>query len=267
MRSLASPCLVALLLLPGSIVAAQDAVYDCVIEPALTVEIASAEGGTLQEVLVGRGDTVSRGDVLARLDSTVEETTVALMEERSRSDAGIIAQVARLQLSQSQLDRVSTLVERNIGAVGQLEEAQATVEVARGDLSLARLNQRIAALEFERAQETLDRRTIRSPIDGVIVERLLYSGEYADRDKPIFVIAQIDPLHVEVFLPVEIFGSVEIGREAIIDPAPPIEGRYTGTITVIDRVFDAASGTFGLRVDLENPAFEVPAGHRCTVRF
>jgi hypothetical protein len=48
-------------------------------------------------------------------------------------------------------------------------------------------------------------------------------------------------------------------------PNEPIEGTYQGTVTVIDRVFDAASSTFGLRVELQNPDGLLPAGHRCQI--
>ncbi|QQA41434.1 efflux RND transporter periplasmic adaptor subunit [Pelagovum pacificum] len=247
--------------------AAAQVSYDCVIEPAQTVEIASPESGLVEEVPVRRGDVVAAGDVLARLESRVEETTISLLEERAVSDAEIVAQQARLNLTESQRARAQTLVERNIGAANDLEEAEASVEVALGDLSLAQMRKRIAELELERARETLERRTIHSPIDGIVVETNLSAGEYADPNSPVLQLAQIDPLHVQVFLPVSVFGEVEVGAEATIVTPPPLEGSHVGTISVIDRVFDAASGTFGLQIDLANPNHEIPAGLRCLVEF
>ena len=94
-------------------------------------------------------------------------------------------------------------------------------------------------------------------------ERRLTSGEYLTSDGYVTSLVQLDPLHVEAFLPVELFAEVTEGQNVTIRPAPPIGGVYQGTVTVRDRVFDAASGTFGVRVELPNPDGVLPAGHRC----
>jgi hypothetical protein len=50
-------------------------------------------------------------------------------------------------------------------------------------------------------------------------------------------------------------------------PEEPIGGVYEASVTVVDRVFDAASSTFGVRLDLPNLNFTLPAGLRCRIRF
>ena len=54
---------------------------------------------------------------------------------------------------------------------------------------------------------------------------------------------------------------------ATITMADPVGGRFTGRVTIVDRVFDSSSGTFGVRIELPNPDHSLPAGHRCTVTF
>jgi hypothetical protein len=49
--------------------------------------------------------------------------------------------------------------------------------------------------------------------------------------------------------------------------AEPVNHTVTATVTVVDQVFDAASGTFGVRFDLPNPDGSLPAGQRCRVTF
>ena len=44
-------------------------------------------------------------------------------------------------------------------------------------------------------------------------------------------------------------------------------GSYTGRVVIVDKVMDAASGTFGIRVELPNPSLGLPAGLKCRVRF
>ncbi|WP_371054949.1 efflux RND transporter periplasmic adaptor subunit [Rhodosalinus sp. K401] len=241
--------------------------FECVIEPAVEVSIASPAGGLLAEISVERGDVVHAGQPIARLDSGLEETTVALQRERAESDAEIEAARARLRLARSQAERLATLVERSIAPLGDLEEAEASVEVASREVSMAEMRQRIAALELERAEELLRQRTIRSPLDGEVLERRLFTGEYASSDVVIARIAQLDPLHVEAYLPIEMYRELERGMRAVVRPGSPISGRHEGTVTAIDRVFDPASGTFGVRVELPNPDLAIPAGLRCLVSF
>lgn len=241
--------------------------FECVIDPAVVVRVGGTVPGLLEAVVISRGDTVSKGQEIARLSSDVEQATVDLLSEQAASNAEIEAQLARELLAKSKLDRTRELEKRKVATTQQLEEAEAEFEVVTGELALARMRNRIAQLELERAKRVVDQRIIRSPIDGIVVERSLYAGEYLDQDGKVATVAQLHPLHVEAYLPVSYFGKIEVGSTAKIRPAEPIRGTFVGTVTVIDQVFDAASSTFGVRVELPNPDYRLPGGTRCRVSF
>ena len=80
-------------------------------------------------------------------------------------------------------------------------------------------------------------------------------------------IAQIDPLNVEVFAPVELLGRIETGMVAKVQPMAPVGGSHPAKVKIVDRVVDAASGTFGVRLEIPNPEYRLPAGLRCKVIF
>jgi multidrug efflux pump subunit AcrA (membrane-fusion protein) len=124
----------------------------------------------------------------------------------------------------------------------------------------------LAELEYKRSVEVLNRMTIRSPISGVVMERFLSPGEYVE-NQPVLKLAQIDPLNVEVFAPVEIFGTIKVGTLAKVRPEAPIGGSYNAKVVIVDRVIDAASGTFGIRLEIPNPKYHLPAGLKCRVIF
>jgi Ethanolamine utilization protein EutJ (predicted chaperonin) len=63
------------------------------------------------------------------------------------------------------------------------------------------------------------------------------------------------------------YGKVTLGQRALVMPEQPIGGNYRTSVTVVDRVVDAASGTMGVRLELANPKGAIPAGVRCRVRF
>jgi len=241
--------------------------FDCVIDPAVVVKVGSQVPGLLDSVLISRGDRITAGQVIATLASNVESATVALMTEQADSSSEIEAQRARLDLAEKKLARTRELVKRNISAKGDLEEAVAETEVVKRELAIAQMRKRAAELELNRAQTVLEQKTIRSPISGVVIERSLSKGEYLDQDGQLATIAQLDPLFVETFLPVSQFGSVKLGMPATVQPNEPIEGTYEGVVKVVDQVFDAASSTFGVRVELANAGHRLPAGHRCKVTF
>lgn len=241
--------------------------YDCVINPAVVVKVGSPIAGLIDKVFVQRGDTVKKGDKIARLRSKVEETTVALMDEKATNTAEMEAQQARLNLSKSKLERSEKLVQREITSVESLEQARSEHEVISRELAIAEMRHRVSQLELERAKELLAQRTIRSPINGVVLERAVNGGEFLHQEGYVVTVAQIDPLYVEAFIPVESYGQLKVGMTGKIRPHKPVEGVFDGTITVVDRVFDVASGTFGIRLRLDNPEGNIPAGHRCTLTF
>ena len=125
---------------------------------------------------------------------------------------------------------------------------------------------RLAELEYKRSVEVVKRMNIRSPVNGVVVDRYLHQGEYIE-DKPVMRLAQIDPLHVEVIMPVSMLGSVKNGMVAEVRPEAPVGGVYKAKVTIVDKVVDAASGTFGVRLELPNPDYKLPPALKCKVRF
>ena len=80
-------------------------------------------------------------------------------------------------------------------------------------------------------------------------------------------LAQIHPLYVEVIMAVANLGLVKVGMEAAVRPESPVGGLYNAKVIVVDRVVDAASGTFGVRLELPNPDYRLPPGLKCKVIF
>ena len=73
--------------------------------------------------------------------------------------------------------------------------------------------------------------------------------------------------HVEVIMPARYYESLSVGTPAVIFPEVPAGSEYEATIKVIDRVMDAASGTFVVRLEIPNEDYDLPAGTRCQARF
>lgn len=65
----------------------------------------------------------------------------------------------------------------------------------------------------------------------------------------------------------ELLGAIKVGMQADITPENPVGQVYKAKVTIVDRVIDAASGTFGVRLELPNPKYLLPAGLKCKVSF
>jgi RND family efflux transporter MFP subunit len=241
--------------------------FDCVIEPQQTVKLASPVVGVIAQLDVDRGDIVHRGQVVGKLEDGVEVATLALARAKASNDYTLAALETRLLFQRRKFDRLSKLSTNMFSSVTALEDAESDYKVTEQQISEAKLNRELARLEVVHAEEVVNQRTLRSPVDGVVVERLLVPGEYRNEQSPVLTLAQIDPLRTEVFVPTAYYGQVRDGGKATIRPEPPIGGSYLATVTVVDRVLDAASGTFGVRLALPNPELALPAGIRCKVRF
>lgn len=262
-----SLCALAALLAPSLGGAAQE--YDCMIEARQAVEIRSPVEAVIEQVHVKRGETVKKGQLLVTLAAGPERAALALAQSRARMQGEIRAAEARLDIAQKKAQRAEELFKQKFISTNARDEAQAELQLATEELRRTRETQQLNQLEAQRSAEVVAMRSIRSPLNGVVVEVMLKPGEFGaiTFKDPIMKLAEIDPLHVEVVLPVSQFGQVKPGQKASVVPEAPVGGRYDTTVALVDKVIDAASGTFGVRLELRNRKFDIPAGVRCRVQF
>jgi len=242
--------------------------YDCIIEARQVVDIRSPVEGLIERVAVERGESVKKGQVLVTLESGPERAALAVARQRAGAVGAVKSAEAKLDLAAKKANRAEELARQNFISSNALEEARTERSLAESDLKVARENQRLAELEVQRATEVLNLRTIRSPVTGVVVDRYLKTGEMATANvkDPILKLAEIDPLNVEVVLPATLYGSIQQGDQAEVSPETPVQ-KFVARVKVVDRVINAASGTFGVRLELPNEKLLVPAGAKCRMRF
>ncbi len=209
------------------------------IEPWETVSFSSQVPGILEKVNVERGAWVKRGAVIAQLKSDVERTDVQLAQ-------------ARVDFGKRKIERHEKLYEKKLVSAHDKDELETET--------------RLAEITLKEAEAKLNLLSIKSTIDGVVVERASSPGEYVG-EKPILTIAQINPLRVEVIVPTYLYGKIHVDDVARVQLAEPINKEFAAKVVIVDRVLDAASGTFGVRLKLPNDTLALPAGLKCKVIF
>jgi RND family efflux transporter MFP subunit len=244
--------------------------FECLIEPTQTVDISSPVIGLLAKVNVRRGDIVHKGEVIATLESTAETISTSLAHFKSEMTAPTITAESKVDFAKRKLERRQEMFEQNFMSAQERDEAESEFKLAQAELKLAQENKEVAKLEWQQQSSMLNLRTIRSPFDGVVVNQLIFPGEVVEpsgQKKAILKLAQLNPLRVYVILPMSVFGQVKTGMKVDVKPELPVGGQYPGNVLIIDRIVDAASGSFGVFLEIANPKLTVPAGVKCKAEF
>jgi len=244
--------------------------YECLIEPAETVELGTAVGGVLSHVYVRRGERIKHGQVLATLDSRAEQASADLARYKSQLAGPTELAEAKIEFSKRKFERRKDMAAEKLLAQQDSDDAESDLRQAQADLKVAQENRKVAQLEYEQQQAQLALRTIRSPLDGVVVDQMIWPGETVEpgaTKHAILKLARLDPLHVREVMPMQAFGKFTAGMKATVVPEIQPGKNYTASISSIDPTIDAASGTFVVFLDLPNPRFDMPSGVKCQATF
>jgi len=227
--------------LPGAALAdgIADAQLSCVVQPSQHLNLSSAVPGIVRAVLVERGDRVRRGQPLLQLVADVENAEADLAKTKA-------------DLAQRKLARNMDVIRKHLISGMESDQLEADAKIAQQ--------------EYEVARRTAAQKTTLSPIDGIVVARKTEPGQYVGSD-PVFELAKLDPLHVELVFKVSAYGRIKPGMAAKIALGAPVNGDRVGKVAIVDRVIDARSGTFGVRVRLPNPGLTIPSGVSCKADF
>jgi HlyD family secretion protein len=244
------------------------------LSPLVEVQVGSQVSGRIQELFADFNASVTKGQVIARIDPRLFETEVA------RARANVVAAEAAVTRAEANLldarlrnERATGLHDRGMGSRADAETTQAVRQAAQADVASARaaLAQALAALQ--QAETNLGYTTIYSPIDGVVISRDVAIGQTvaASLQTPtLFTIAE-DLRKMEVHTHV---AEADVGRLApgmAVDfgvDAYPSE-RFRGTIKEVRYSPETVQNvvTYDAVVSVENPERKLRPGMTAEVVF
>ena len=239
--------------------------FECLLEPWQVVEVRAPVDGMIASIAVSRGDTVRKGQPLVVLQSDAEKLALESAAYRARMEGQIAAARNRIDYATKKLSRLEDLKKDNFLSAQAGDEALAEKRLAESELQSAMEARELARIELLRTKELVALRTMTAPFAGVVVDRMLNPGDLAESGsgrKPVLKVAQIDPIRADVPLPASMFGQVRSGTKAVVTSTVG-GGRFDAIVRSVDRVIDAASGTFVARLEIANPRDLVPGGSRC----
>lgn len=233
-----------------------------IIEPYRTINVAAEEVGTIQEILVREGDLVKQGQILARLNSTVLFAQLAIAEQNSQAQGRLEASLAEMRLREHRLSQLRAL--RTDGAARQeeVDRAQSELAIAQANVRTAREELESRRLECERIKAQIDSRSVKAPIDGVVVKMLKDVGEFVAPNTPdVLTIVQIDQLIARCNISANMLDRVKAGQEHDIRLATG--ETVKGMIEFIDPVTDGASQMVTVKLRIDNTHGRFRSGEQC----
>ena len=254
--------LILLVLLSPGITLSETIEMDCIIEPDMIVELSSPVDGIVQEVFVDKSVYVKKGQILAKLESSVPQVMVNIARTKANMDDKIKARKIERELANKKNKLVLKLFKQGSVPLLEKEEAKALALLAEVGVKQAYNDKKMAGFELEKATANLKLHTITSPIEGVVIERYVHPGESV-KENPLLRLAKIDPMRVEIIVFSDLFGRIKKGMQVEVVSLGPNKSRYPAVVSLVDSIVDAASGTFGVRLNLPNADNKVIGGLKC----
>ncbi|WP_281561304.1 efflux RND transporter periplasmic adaptor subunit [Thalassomonas sp. RHCl1] len=240
--------------------------FDCLIEPGEVVDVGSPAPGVIEKVFVDRGDYVALGEPLSKLDSSVEQAALELARTRASSTVEIELSRENAEFSKRLHLRNQALFSKSAISSHEMDRLATEQTVAEMYQQEAKNKNEIAKMEYRRALEVVNQKTIFSPINGVVMEKYKSAGEYVENE-PLLRVAQLHPLRIEVIVAADYWGQLIPGQTAQVTPEFSGLDTQMANIERIDPVVDSASGTFRVQLALPNPEHKIAAGLKCQLAF
>ncbi len=196
-----------------------------------TVVLQAELSGLIAEILVERGERVEAGQVVAR---------IATNDRQARVDFAN----ALVRQREIEFNAASQLNQRGFAADTAMAEAEALLNQARAELSLAEIH--------------VEHLTIRAPFDGVVDERSVEIGDFVDIGDTVATLVDLDPIRVAGQISERYVGDVTLGTEGIVQL---LGGEaYEGGVTYVSSTAESATRTFTVEVEIDNPDYAIIEG-------
>ena len=229
---------------PPAIVVVEDAVKENISPTALySATVISRDDANLSAELAGRitwvaevGDHIQTGDSVVKLDDIFIKQQV--IEEQSI----IQSEKAKYDLHSKEVKRFTKLLTDNNVARNQLDQAISDQAVARSNMASARAR-------LAQAEERLRRTNIIAPFDGVVSERLLQSGEWANNGDTIIRLVSSSNLEIQTHIPASSLRFITIGT-----PLSYMDGTNSGDgkVRALVPIGGDTSRLYELRISTDN---------------
>ncbi|MFI3137672.1 MAG: efflux RND transporter periplasmic adaptor subunit [Methylococcaceae bacterium] len=234
-----------------------------VIIPSAHERIVSAsQAGLMTELQVSVGDSVKKGEVLAHINSP---DLVTLQSHYLKASSTLALAAATYQRDKKLLKEGVIANRREQETLSQYNAALLDVNEAKQILEIAGMS----ASEIQQlntSHQLTSQFTLRAPITGVIMERMVTVGTRVDLLTPLFRLANLDELWLEIAIPQEKIGSIKLGDSVLIEPLAEHTGLHA-EIKLLGQSVNPENQTLLAKAIIKGNMSSIRAGQRLNIQI
>jgi RND family efflux transporter MFP subunit len=237
------------------------------VEPDWRATLAATVLGRVESIAVKEGDAVEAGAVLLLLERRFEEIDARRRQIVAESTVELELARSKLEVLRTEFEGTRRLFEGS-GSVSKDAFERARLDLLLAEAELAQLEQRekVEALEWQLAREQVERREIRAPRAGTVVEVFPKEGEVCEPRQPLLVLVDARTVRLTLEIDALATAGLAVGQTLPVRlEAPGGELVTEGRIDFVSPVVDAASGFRRVRLTIENPEGRILPGLPATV--
>jgi RND family efflux transporter MFP subunit len=235
--------------------------------PSADITLSFVVAGRIADVSVKQGDFVTKGQLLAYLDDQPERIQAQQYKIQAADKTRILSAEAELAQKKLDLKKVELAKAKGAASDWEIEHLLLSARIAELQLKAANLEHEQYQQRYAQAMSQLERMRLVSPVAGRVEKVAVETGEAVNTQGPLIQVVKIDPLWVEVPVPLAQAQKMVLGQTVLVTfPGAEAGVSSKGKIIHIAAVADAASDTLGIRIEVANPDSR-PAGERVGVAF
>jgi macrolide-specific efflux system membrane fusion protein len=242
----------------------------CLISLSEEAQVPAKEGGQLTKIHVKDGDQVTKDQLLAQIDDAHSQMEYRAAERKYVAAKVLSENDINVQYSEAAADvaaaQVLTGEEANRRVRGSVTEAQMRewrlmhrkflleIKQARFKMQTDSMEAEVRKAEMDAAQENIDRRQIKAPLGGVVVDLKHHEGEWLQPGDTVLRILRVDRLRIEGFLKASEYDPAELANRPVTVTVTLAHGRqekFQGKVIFVNPTVEAG-GEFRVRVEVLN---------------
>jgi multidrug efflux pump subunit AcrA (membrane-fusion protein) len=242
----------------------------CLVSLIQEAKVPAREAGVLEELLAREGDVVKRGDLIARIDDNQPqmERRKAKAEHdqavaKAESDVDVRYAVAAEKVAQVEYEKAAESDRKVPGSVTRVELNRLQLNEQKSELQIeqAQLERKVAEMaaiskgvEVDAAENSIERRLIKSPLDGVVVQVFPHQGEWMQPGDPLARVVRTDTLRVEGYVDSARWNPEQVRDRPVTVEVALAGGRretFTGRIVFTSPIVESG-GDYRVFAEVEN---------------
>jgi RND family efflux transporter MFP subunit len=233
-----------------------------------TVDVVPRVGGRIDSIPVKLGDRVARGQTIAKIeDDQIKEQINQRMASLEVNKANVTQRESDAKLAETIFQRMKVQYDRDLLSKQLLEDAEAKYNTAVSNVGVAKAQLVQMQSSVDELKITLANTTVTSPVDGFVSKRVLDQGAFAGANTVILSVVDIGIVRMVANLVEKDVKRVQPGVSALVEVDAFPGEQFTGQVSRVAPVFDPATRTAPMEIEVPNPGFRLKPGMYARVRL